>query len=164
MASDVTRSFPGVPLRPTAALGLDYASGDGDRADDVVGTFHQLYPLGYAYVGFMDVLGRQNLIEARTVLTAAPTAVWTARASVHRFLRASLGDAAYNNAGGVLRPTLGTERVLGTELNLTSAYQVNRHTRVELGYGHFWPGAFLTGSAAGAVGSDWGYASTAFTF
>ena len=164
MASDLTRSFPTAALKPTATIGFDYASGDETRADSVVGTFHQLYPLGHAYAGFMDVLGRQNLIEARGVLTAAPTALWSARASVHRFLRASLGDGAYNVGGGVLRPALGDERAIGTELDLTTAYQMNRYTRFEIGYGHFWPGAFLTGSAAGAVGSDWGYASTAFTF
>jgi hypothetical protein len=164
MASDLTRSFPTLPLKPAATLGFDYSSGDADRADGVVGTFHQLYPLGYAFVGFMDVLGRQNLIEARGVVTASPTPTLTARASVHRFLRADAGDAAYNVGGGVLRPAVGGERAIGTELNLTSGYQLNRYARIELGYGHFWPGAFMTGSAAGAVGSDWGYASTAFTF
>jgi hypothetical protein len=165
-ASDLTRSFPNAPLKPTATVGFDYASGDADRADDVVGTFHQLYPLGHAYAGYMDLLGRQNLIEARGVLTAAPIAALALRASVHRFLRAELGDGAYNVAGGVLRPALGTERAIGTELDLTSGWQLNRHTRIELGYGHFWPGAFLTGSSGtpGAVGSDWGYASTGFTF
>jgi hypothetical protein len=164
VASDLTRSFPNTPLKPTATVGFDYASGDADRADGMVGTFHQLYPLGHAYAGYMDLLGRQNLIEARAVLTAAPIAPVSLRASVNRFLRADLGDAAYNVGGGVLRPALGTERAIGTEMDLTSTWQLNRHTRIELGYGHFWPGAFLTGSAAGAVGSDWGYASTAFTF
>ena len=164
MATDLTRSFPTVPLQPAATLGFDYASADADRADGTIGTFHQLFPLGHAYAGFMDLLGRQNLIEARGVVTAAPTAALSARASVHRFMRADVGDAAYNVGGGVLRPALGSERTIGTELNLTSGYQLSRYARIELGYGHFWPGAFMTGSAAGAVGSDWGYASTAFTF
>jgi hypothetical protein len=164
VATDVSRSFPGLALKPVAALGLDYASGDSDPDDDEVGTFHQLYPLGHAYAGFMDVVGRQNLIEARGVLTATPSSRIQARASVHRFLRARTSDSAYNVGGGVLPGSPGSERAIGSELDLTSSYLIDRHTRVEVGYGHFRPGGYLEGTATGAVPSNWIYASTSFTF
>jgi hypothetical protein len=163
-ASDLSRSFADLALRPTASIGFDYASGDGDPADDVVGTFHQLYPLGHAYAGYMDVLGRQNLVEARGVIAAAPGARTQLRASVHRFLRARTTDSAYNVGGAVLPGSTGPERALGTELDLTAGFRVDRHTRVEVGYGHFRPGGYFEAGPTGASSSNWGYASTSFTF
>lgn len=164
VATDITRSFAAAPLRPTVGLGFDYASGDSDPADDKAGTFHQLFPLGYAYAGYMDLVGRQNLIEARAVATANPTAAIQTRAALHHFMRATTSDAAYNVGGGVLREDWSDDRAIGSELNLTAAYRLNRHTRLELGYGHFVPADFLTGSPAGAEDSDWGFVSTSFTF
>ncbi|HEX6069349.1 MAG TPA: alginate export family protein [Longimicrobiaceae bacterium] len=163
-ASDLSRSFATVALRPTASIGFDYASGDGDPDDDVIGTFHQLYPLGHAYAGYMDVLGRQNLIEARGVVTAAPTARTQLRAAAHRFLRARTTDTAYNVGGAVLPGSTGPERAIGTELDLTAGFRVDRYTRIEVGYGHFRPGGYFEAGASGAVPSSWGYASTSFTF
>ena len=163
-ASDVIKSFPTRTLKPTLGLGLDYASGDGDPADGKVGTFHHLFPLAHAYVGYMDVVGRQNLIEARAATTIAPAPALSARAGLHRFMRASTADAAYAKAGAVLVKAPGTERGLGTELDLTAAYKMNRHTKLDVGYGHFAPGAFLENSSLQAVGSDWGFVSTTFTF
>ena len=75
-----------------------------------------------------------------------------------------MGDAAYNAGGGVLRPALGDDRAIGTELDLTTTVQHGRHLRWEVGYGRFWPGAFAKGSAAGAAASGWAYASTTVTF
>jgi hypothetical protein len=164
VASDLTRSFTTVPLRPVVGVGLDYASGDSDPADDVAGTFHQLFPLGHAYAGYMDYLGRQNLVEARAVLTANPTSTIQTRGSLHHFMRASTDDAAYNVGGGVLKESWGDERAIGSEVDLTASYRANRHTRLEVGYGHFQPGHFLSRSASGSVDSDWVYASTSFTF
>lgn len=163
-ASDLSRSFANVALRPTASVGFDYASGDGDPDDDVVGTFHQLYPLGHAYAGFMDVLGRQNLVEARGVVTAAPIARMQLRGAVHRFLRARTTDTAYNVGGAVLTGSTGPERGIGTELDLTAGLRVDRHTRIEVGFGHFRPGGYFEAAASGAVPSSWGFASTSFTF
>jgi hypothetical protein len=103
-------------------------------------------------------------VEARLVATMAPTAAFTTRAGLHRFMRASTADAVYGVAGGVATKAPGTERAIGTELDLTAAYKVNRHTKIDVGYGHFAPGAFMTGSTAGAVSSDWGFISTTLTF
>lgn len=164
VASDLIQSFPAARIKPTLGFGFDWASGDGDPADGTVGTFHQLYPLGHAYVGYMDLLGRQNMVEARVVATAAPTPALSTRASLHRFRRASSADAVYGVAGAVFTRSPGTERAIGTELDLTAAYKVNRHTKIDVGYGHFAPGAFMTGSTAGAVASDWGFVASTFTF
>jgi hypothetical protein len=165
VASDLTRSFAETPLRPTVGVGLDYASGDGDAEDGTSGTFNQLFPLGHAFAGYMDVLGRQNLIEIRGVATATPIAPLQLRLSGHRFLRASVEDAAYNLGGGVLRAPSGSpERAIGTEIDALATYRASQHSRLELGYGHFFPGAFMGETPGGAADSDWGYAAVILTF
>ena len=50
------------PLTPRLWLGFDYASGD-DGAGGDVGTFNQLFPLGHAYFGYIDAVGRQNIVD-----------------------------------------------------------------------------------------------------
>jgi hypothetical protein len=165
LASDLSRTFATLPARPTATLGLDYASGDADPTDARVGTFHQLFPLGHAYAGHMDLLGRQNLIEARGVLSATLTPRLRARAAAHRFLRARSEDAAYNVAGGVLSAPSGVRaRGVGSEVDLSATARLRRHLRVEAGYAHFAPAAFLLRALPGSRPSDWVYAATTFTF
>lgn len=164
VASDLIKSFPAAKAKPSLGIGFDVASGDGDPTDDVVGTFHQLYPLGHAYLGYMDLLGRQNMIEARVVTTVAPTRALSGRAALHRFLRASTADAVYGVTGAISSAGPGMARAVGTELDLTAAYKVDRHAKIDVGYGHFDPGAFLEGGAAGAASSDWAFVSTTLTF
>ena len=39
----------------------DWASGNRDPADSVHGTFNLMFPLGHKYLGWMDLVGRQNI-------------------------------------------------------------------------------------------------------
>jgi hypothetical protein len=165
VASDITRSFAALWSRPTLGVGLDYASGDDAPEDGRAGTFHQLFPLAHAFAGYMDILGRQNLTEIRAVATAAPAAPLQLRLSGHHFLRASDADGAYAVGGGELRPAAGlAERSIGSEVDMLATFRASPHSRLEVGYGHFFPGAFMTESASGATGSDWVYAAVVFTF
>ena len=49
-------------------------------------------------------------------------------------------------------------------LDLTAGYRIDRYRRLEVGYGHFRPAGYLQGAPAGAVASNWVYASSSFTF
>ena len=51
---------------PRVFLGFDYASGDHDPNDNRIGTFDQLFPLGHAYLGAIDAVGRQNIVDLST--------------------------------------------------------------------------------------------------
>ena len=165
VASDVTRSFAALLARPTVGVGFDYASGDDEPGDDRAGTFHQLFPLAHAFAGYMDILGRQNLVEIRAVTTAAPAAPLVLRVSGHHFLRANDADGAYAVGGGALRaPSGSSERTIGSEVDVLATYRPSPESRLEIGYGHFFPGAFMTESAAGATDSDWVYAAVVLTF
>jgi hypothetical protein len=165
VATDLTRAFTQLPLRPSFSVGADVASGDNAPGDGVSGTFGQLYPLAHAYAGFMDVLGRQNLTELRAVMSLVLPPGVQLRVSAHDFARATRGDAIYGVSGGVLRPAApNSSRAIGRELDITAGYRIGRHLRLDVGYGHFNPATVLRLSSAGAVPSDWAFASTSFTF
>lgn len=164
LASDLSRSFADAPLRPSVTVGFDYSSGDGDPTDDEVGTFHQLYPLAHAYAGFMDLLGRQNLVEGRLVATANPSRVLQLRGAVHHFLQASTEDAVYSPAGTALWPGDGEAREIGTELDLTGGLRLARHLRLDAGYGLFLPGELPQRAIVDDAASHWVFLGATATF
>ena len=74
-----------------------------------------------------------------------PTDSLTLRADVHGFWRASEDDAVYHAGGGVLRgPVAGEDDLyVGSELDLSFVYKIDRHWKVTGGYCHFWSGDFI---------------------
>src|SRR5437870_5420577 len=57
LTTDVGYTLPVPSLSPRVYLEFDYASGD-DRPGGNVGTFHQLYPNGHAFLGYSGHYGR----------------------------------------------------------------------------------------------------------
>ena len=137
-------TFKPCPLTPRLWLGFDYASGD-DRAGGDVGTFNQLFPLGHAYFGYIDEIGRQNIVDIHPGLSIkCASDKLTVKAEGHFFWRAESADALYNGGGGVVRRGApGTSKDVGTEFDLVANYKFNRHLDVEAGYSHFFPGTFI---------------------
>lgn len=124
---------------------LDYASGD-DAAGGSVGTFNHLFPLGHAYLGFADVLGRQNVVDL-SVGGAARVGRANVAVDLHRFLRASTADAMYGSGGAVTRPGAGgTSRSVGTEVDLTYRRVLGRGVNLAAGYSRVFAGAFIAES------------------
>ncbi len=143
LGSQVGYKFAGVDMQPRLWAGLDYASGD-DGAGGSVQTFNQLYPLGHAYLGWIDQIGRQNIMDLSTGLSLAPMKKLSVDMSGHFFWRADDSDGLYN-AGGVRyrAPGTGLSREVGAEFDLLVKYQLETHTEIYLGYSHFFPGAFV---------------------
>lgn len=150
-------------FEPRLAIGLDWASGD-DGPGGELGTYDPLFPTGHMFFGWVDLIGRSNLLAGRLTLTAKPHAKLTLRADFHAFRRASDDDAVYNAAGGVLRAPSGSdERAVGTELDLQVKWSIDPHTEVEVGGGRFFAGEFLEATGA-HEDTDFLYASLTFTF
>lgn len=144
-AGDLNYLFADYDSKPKITLGIDLASGDDDPTDTDSGTFNQLFPLGHAYLGYIDVVGRQNIMDYR-----ASASFWPApkklqvKADVHFFERMESQDALYNAGGGVVRAgAAGTDESVGTEIDLTAKYLLDRHTVISGGYSHFFAGDFL---------------------
>lgn len=134
---------------PRVAVGLDYASGDDDGAGGDLGTFNQLFPTGHLWFGWVDLVGRQNVVAGRLTVTAKPTKTLTLRADLHVMARAETTDAAYTAAGAVLRAAgATTEKAIGTEVDVMAKWQASRHVDVEAGWGHLFPGAFIEATGA----------------
>jgi len=171
------------PFAPRLFLGFDIASGDRDPANPDLQTFNQLAPLGHAYLGYIDVVGRQNIIDLHpgVELTLAQNFTMvkklTLRSEYHLFWRESTDDALYNVAAGIATapPVAGVQRAaggsnssyVGSELDLLLNWQIDRHTAAYVGYSHFFAGDFID-DTAGTGGFnediDFFYAAVAFTF
>lgn len=133
---------------PRFFAGVDYASGDNEAGGDVE-TFNQLFPLGHAYHGYMDFIGRQNAIDLNAGVNFKPFDKTTMHLSGHYFLRADTSDALYNAGGSVVRAGgLSDEREIGAEIDLTVKYSIDAHTTLEAGYGHFFAGDFINESGS----------------
>lgn len=154
---------PGGEGTPRYWIGFDYASGDGEPGGDV-GTFDQLYPLGHAYYGYIDAVGRQNAIDASF------GASWKAMKDVtlglgnHAFWLASKDDALYNAGGGVSRaPGSFDSSYLGFEVDATVGWKPERHVATLLGYSHFFAGDALEDSGP-SDDVDFVYLQVTYTF
>jgi hypothetical protein len=133
---------------PRFFVGFDYASGDDEPGGDVE-TFNQLFPLGHAYYGFIDAIGRQNAIDFNLGATCTPMPKMTLYAAGHFFWRASTDDALYNAGGMVSRAgAMASDREIGQEINVVLKYKFNRHLLGELGYGYFFAGDFIEETGA----------------
>jgi hypothetical protein len=70
-ASQLGLKLAELPAAPRVFIGLDYASGD-DQAGGDVETFNHLFPLGHAYHGFIDAIGRQNIVDLSPGIALSP--------------------------------------------------------------------------------------------
>jgi hypothetical protein len=174
VAAEAGYTFAGTPFTPRPFIGLDTASGDRDRNDGDLQTFNQLFPTGHPHLGYIDVVGRQNVIDVRPgfELTPLENKPWakkvTLRTEYHLFWRESTNDALYADSGAALRGTgaigaAADASEIGSELDLLLNWQIDRHAAAYFGYSHFFPGDFI--SQTGADGDiDFVYAALTYTF
>lgn len=154
------KSWPGSPV---FRLVVDLASGDRDPGGDVE-TFNQLFPLGHAYLGIMDFVGRQNVAALSVPIAFRPHNRWSVSFTPHLFRRFESHDALYNAGGGVVfAGDAGSSRDVGTELDVVVAYSVNDYLKADAGFGHFFAGNFVE-QAGGRNDMDFGYVQLEFDF
>jgi len=131
-------------LTPKVEAGFGYASGDDNPGDNDVETFNQLFPLGHAYLGYIDVVGRQNIIDMRLSSFFDVFFDIGGKLDFHYFWRADDDDALYNAGGGVVRAgNLGSSNDVGAELDLTFKRALTKHLKAIFGYSHFFAGDFI---------------------
>ncbi|MHC4464424.1 MAG: alginate export family protein [Planctomycetota bacterium] len=138
-------TFADVMWKPRAALLYDYASGDRDPTDGTHGTFNQHFPLGHAWLGYLDLVGRSNIHAIKTQLKVKPSQKVIAWADFHTFFADQDRDALYSAGGTPTRRAAGGagSHTFGHELDLTVKYALNIHTAVLAGWAHMWPGGFI---------------------
>jgi hypothetical protein len=156
-----TLPIPGLAARVYAEF--DYASGDGEPSGRV-GTFNQLQPSAHSFLGYMDFIGRQNIVNSLVGVTVSPVRNFTLSLQQYLFWRASERDALYNKQGVVLRPGTGTTaRYVGAEMDLLATYDFTRHLQGYAGYSHFFTGEFIRKTGP-SRDSDFFYTAIQYTF
>jgi Alginate export len=145
----VGRRFAEWALTPELWFYFDYASGNSHPGSNSYSTFNQLFPLGHKYFGYMDIVGRQNILDPNvnlkfTLSKRANLSFW-----FHDFHLASARDALYNGAGTPIRsdPTGRAGRYVGNELDIVLNIFVNPNTDWQIGFCEFWAGPFVRETA-----------------
>jgi len=152
-ASGFGYRFADVAWTPELWLYADYASGDASaNTDGSHNTFNQLFPFGHYYLGYLDLVGRQNIQDLALHLNYFPAAWITGQIQYHRFWLAQREDALYNAAGAPIAqdPTGGSSRDVGQEIDLLWNFHMTNHQDLLLGYSRLFEGTFLERTRPGS--------------
>ena len=145
-------TFSDQAWRPRLGLLYDYASGDADPTDGTHSTFNQHFPLGHAWLGYLDLVGRQNVHAVKAQLKVKPTKKITAWADFHTFFADQDKDSLYSAGGARTRtPAAGGagSHLIGHELDIAMKIALDRHTTALVGWAHMWPGGFIDRTGPG---------------
>jgi hypothetical protein len=156
-------TLPVPRLTPRVYVAFDYASGDKKPGGDV-GTFNQLFPNGHSYLGYIDYIGRQNIVSANGGVAISPLQGLSLSLQQYFFWRDSDRDALYNKSAAVFRPGTTTRaRYVGAETDLLATYNVTRHLLGYAGYSRFFTGEFISKTGPDKD-SDFYYVALQYTF
>jgi len=163
LATELGYSFKQWRTAPRIFLGLEFATGDNASGGDVE-TFNQLFPLGHASFGYVDMVGRQNIIDLRQGISFLPNPKLTIKIEGHYFWRESIHDALYNPGGKVVRNgELSPDRDIGQEIDISAKYRYDRHIGMLMGYSKFFAGDFIKQSGS-ASSINFAYLMLEYTF
>ncbi len=148
--------FEDAPLNPTFWLFYDYASGDSSPNSGNFNTFNQLFPFGHYYLGWIDLVGRQNIQDLNAHLYLYPTNWVTLWFQYHRFWLAESQDALYNAAGAAIRrsPDGSAGRDVGQEFDVVANFHINKNADIMVGYSKLFGGEFLKNTSGPNRASD----------
>lgn len=139
-------TFANATWKPRVGLLYDYASGDRDPTDGTHSTFNQHFPLGHAWLGYLDLVGRSNIHAIKAQLKVKPSKKVAAWADFYTFFADQDHDALYSAGGSKLRsaPAAGAgSHEFGHELDLTVKIAIDVHTTALIGWAHMWPAGFI---------------------
>ncbi len=141
----VGRRFANVWSTPTVWLYYDYASGDSDPNSGTSNTFNQLFPFGHYYMGWIDLVGRQNIHDLNAHVYFHPTRWVTMFVQYHQFWLDQPADALYGVGGVASRrdPTGDAGRHVGHEVDFVANFHLARYTDLMVGYSKLFGGRFL---------------------
>ena len=156
----------GLPGKLKLGTAFNLGSGDGDPTDGLHGTFDQLYPLGHAYYGYMDLFALQNLRNTEVTVEAVLPGRATLRVGLQDFALLSPGADAWYNVGGAVVHHAGDPAIsshVGSELDITVRLPVGP-VGLEAGYGRFFGGAYLRDADFALETADFFYLQTMVGF
>ncbi len=102
------------------------------------------FRFGHYYLGWMDLVGRQNIHDVNAHLYVYPTAWCTVWLQYHHFWLAQSQDALYNAGGAAYRrdPTGQAGNNVGDEIDLVMNFHTGQYSDVLLSYNQFFGRTF----------------------
>jgi hypothetical protein len=131
----------------------DYASGNPHTNPHRIGTFDQQYPSNHNAFGLVDLFGFQNLKQERANLDLTPAKHLTVLLQQEWLQVASTADNIYSSAAAttITAPTGGFRSdTIGREFDASGKYVFHQYLVLNVGVGHFSPGALMQENSHGA--------------
>ncbi len=141
---------------PTAWLYYDFASGDQNPTAGDVNTYNQLFPFGHYYLGWTDMVGRQNIHDVNAHLYMDPTPWFNVWLQYHHYWLAQSQDALYNAGGAAYRrdPTGQSGNDVGDEIDIVLNFHLTDYSDILIGHATLFGGEFLEKTAGPSQASD----------
>lgn len=149
------------PWRPRLGLKADVASGDGDRADNRLGTFNPLFPRAN-YFTEASLVGPSNLVDLQPGLSVRPAQHVELSIGWNGLWRQTAADALYTATGQPLAGSTGGDRFIGHQTQFAIAWTPWAGVELRAWYVHFAAGP--TVEQAGGRDVDYLAASASFRF
>ena len=146
-------------------IAYNFATGDDDPTDTTHKTFDNLYPLNHAYYGYMDLFSLQNVHNTEIVFKTKIKKLAVRSAHQNFWLVNEDNDAWYNAGLGAIRNAGGQDvnSRVGSELDITVNYPLNKKLVVVGGYSHFFTGKYISQTGT-HVDADFAFLMTKLTF
>jgi len=149
--------------RPRVAVSVDYASGDRTPDDRLDERFDSLFGSSKTMYSYMNLWPWRNMIQPTLWITARPTERMEILAAYRANWLASDSDAFIR--AGLQDPAGESGDFVGQEIDLAVSYQLNRRVGFEVGYAHFFPGAFTRETGGSTIDdADFFYVQTTLRF
>ena len=162
--------------QPYFGASFTYASGD-DSADGDKNTFVRLFPSPHKHLGYMDLVGMQNILSFGLMAGVSPITDLSLHAAFHFFFLNDTSDAWYNDYGYrfdvPFGPTPGrgigfAEKNLGQEFDFALKYKYDGGLWFKAGWSHFFTGGALenldNGTPVDLEDPNWIYLQTGLDF
>jgi hypothetical protein len=142
LTAGMGHTWDDAPWRPDLWVYYDWASGSNNLNGKTTSTFNQQYGLNHYYLGQIDNIARQNIIDINTRLTVQPRRQLAFQTWYHWFMLQNSHDVLYTVTGVPFgKPNTGS--TVGDELDLVATYTFNPNFNVQVGYMWFWYGTFV---------------------
>jgi hypothetical protein len=135
-------SWDEAPWRPDVWVYYNWASGSNNLNGRTTNTFSQQYGDLHSYLGLIDNIARQNIIDINTRASVRPLPKLAFQTQHHFFFLANSHDVLYTVTGEPFgKPNTGSN--VGDEFDLLATYTFNPNFNLQVGYSWFWYGAFV---------------------